>query len=52
MTTSNAGGLFLVTSHAVSVDEPADRLRDGLLAAGATLEDMLAALRERREEAG
>ena len=35
-----------------SVDTPADALRDGLLASGATLDGMLTDLRERREADG
>lgn len=52
MTILDIGGVFLMSPHPISVDAPADRLRDGLIAAGATLEDMLVALRERRETDG
>lgn len=52
MTLVDIGGVFLVSPRPVSVDAPADLLRDGLLASGATLEGMLADLRRRRESGG
>ncbi len=50
MTILDIGGVFLAGPRPISVDDPANRLRDGLIAVGATLEDVLSALRERREE--
>lgn len=52
MTMVDIGGVFLVSPRQMSVDVPADTLRDGLLASGATLEGMLADLRQRREADG
>ncbi|MGI4788757.1 MAG: AbrB/MazE/SpoVT family DNA-binding domain-containing protein [Janthinobacterium lividum] len=52
MTILDIGGVFLVSPRQISVDAPADALRDGLLASGATLEGMLADLRQRREADG
>lgn len=49
MTVVDIGGVFLVSPRQIRVDAHADALRDGLLAAGVTLEDMLAELRRRRE---
>ena len=50
MTILDIGGVFLISPQRISVDEPTDTLRDGLLASGATLEGMLADLRQRREK--
>ena len=52
MTVVDLGGVFLVSPRQISVDAPADTLRDGLLASGATLERMLADLRRQREADG
>ena len=52
MTMVDLGGIFLVIPRQITVDAPADTLRDGLLASGATLEAMLADLRRRREADG
>lgn len=52
MTVVDIGGVFLVSPRKIRVDAHADALRDGLLAAGATLQDMLADLRRRREADG
>ena len=49
MTVVDIGGVFLVSPRQIRVEAHADALRDGLLAAGTTLEDMLAELRRRRE---
>jgi bifunctional DNA-binding transcriptional regulator/antitoxin component of YhaV-PrlF toxin-antitoxin module len=49
LTLLDIGGALLVSPRAVHVDAPADALRDGLLASGATLDGMLADLRRRRE---
>jgi len=43
------GGVFVLSPQESRVDALCDDLRDGLLDAGATLEDMLATLRARRE---
>ncbi len=43
------GGAFLFSPQASRVDALCDQLREGLVAEGATLEDMLAELRLRRE---
>lgn len=52
LTILDIGGVFLVSPRRVSVDASADVLRDGLAASGATLEGMLADLRQRRESDG
>lgn len=52
MTVVDIGGVFLISPRQIRVDTPADALRDGLLAAGVTLEEMLADLRRRREADG
>ena len=52
MTIVDLGGVFLVSPRQISIDTPADALRDGLAASGATLEGMLADLRRRRESNG
>ena len=52
MTVVDIGGVFLVSPRQIRVDAHADALRDGLLAAGVTLEDMLVELRRRREADG
>ncbi len=49
MTVVDIGGVFLVSPRQIRVDAHADALRDGLLAAGVTLEDMLGDLRRKRE---
>ena len=49
LTILDIGGVFLVCPRRISVDASADALRDGLAASGATLEGMLADLRQRRE---
>lgn len=46
------GGVFVLSPKESKVDERADRIRDRLLASGATLEDMLAELRQLREADG
>ena len=52
LTILDIGGVFLVSPRRVSVDASADVLRGGLVASGATLEGMLADLRQRRESDG
>ena len=52
MTLVDIGGVFLVSPRPISVDASADSMRDGLLASGATLEGMLADIRQRREADG
>jgi bifunctional DNA-binding transcriptional regulator/antitoxin component of YhaV-PrlF toxin-antitoxin module len=49
MTLVDLGGSFLLTPRISQVHTAADRLRDGLLESGATLEEMLAELRRKRE---
>lgn len=49
LTILDIGGVFLVSPWRISVDASANALRDGLAASGATLEGMLADLRQRRE---
>ena len=46
------GGKFLFVPQQSNVDAVCDQLRDELLATGATLEDMLAELSERRGHNG
>ena len=52
MSVVDIGGVFLLSPRQLRVDASADALRDGLLAAGVTLEDMLTDLRRRREADG
>ncbi len=52
MTLVDIGGVFLISPRLIHVDTHADALRDGLLSAGATLEGVLADLRQRREADG
>ena len=52
MTLLDIGGVFIVSPRRISVDVPADLLREGLIASGATLEGMLGDLRRKREADG
>lgn len=52
MTVVDIGGVFLISPRQIRLDAHADALRDGLLAAGATLQEMLTDLRRRREADG
>jgi bifunctional DNA-binding transcriptional regulator/antitoxin component of YhaV-PrlF toxin-antitoxin module len=46
------GGVFVLSPHRSEIDSIADRLKDELTKSGETLEGMLHALREERENYG